>query len=90
MGDLEADLTKEKEKNLLLINQLNKLKKELGKHKKTIENYRKAATDMQKDFFTGAGAGVGTGSVSSIGVSTTQNYNAAKDANNVTEEQLVS
>ena len=46
MGDLEADLTKEKEKNLLLINQLNKLKKELGKHKKTIENYRKAATDM--------------------------------------------
>ena len=46
MGDLEADLTKEKEKNLLLINQLNKLKKELGKHKKTIENYRKAAMDM--------------------------------------------
>ena len=46
MGDLEAELSKEKEKNLHLVNQLNKLKKELNKHKKTIENYRKAATDM--------------------------------------------
>ena len=84
MGDLNEDLTKEKEKNLHLINQLNKLKRELGKHKKTIENYRKAAMDMQKDFFTGAG--VGTNSVSSIGVSTTQNYNATKDT---TEEHSV-
>ena len=81
MGDLEADLSKEKEKNLLLINQLNKLKKELGKHKKTIENYRKAVTDMQKNFFTGAG--VGTGSVSSIGMSTT---NAGREATNLIEE----
>jgi len=46
MGDLEADISKEKEKNLRLINQLNKLKNELSKHKKTIENYRKAVTDM--------------------------------------------
>jgi len=67
MGDLEADISKEKEKNLHLINQLNKLKKELSKHKKTIENYRKAVTDMQKDFFTSNGQlGLATGSVSSI------------------------
>ena len=70
MGDLEAELSKEKEKNLHLVNQINKLKKELNKHKKTIENYRKAATDMQKDFFTAGGSvGPGTVSVSSIGIS---------------------
>ena len=42
---------------------LNKCKKELVNQKRTIANYRKAVTDMQKDFF---GAGSAGGPPSSI------------------------
>lgn len=51
VGELETDLSKEKERNLHLLQQLNKCKKELINQKRTITNYRKAVTDMQKDFF---------------------------------------
>ena len=59
MGELETDLSREKEKNLQLTQQLNKCKKELVNCKRTIQNYRKAVTDMQKDFFSSGGKGGG-------------------------------
>ena len=46
VGELETDLTKEKEKNLKLQQMLEKCKKELNNQKRTIANYRKAVTDM--------------------------------------------
>ena len=58
MGELETELTTEKEKNLVLAQQLDKAKKDIANLRKTIATYRKAASDMQKDFFTGSrGAG---------------------------------
>ena len=63
VGELETDLSREKEKNLQLTQMLNKCKKELVNQKRTIANYRKAVTDMQKDFF---GAGSAGGPPSSI------------------------
>jgi len=51
VGELETDLSREKEKNLQLTQQLAKSKKELLNQKRTIANYRKAVTEMQKDFF---------------------------------------
>ena len=46
MCELEEDLSKEKEKNLDLTQQLIKCKKELVNQRRTIANYRKAVTDM--------------------------------------------
>lgn len=40
-----------------LTQQLNKVRKELANQKRTITNYRKAVTDMQKDFFKGGSGG---------------------------------
>lgn len=57
MGELEEDLSREKEKNLHLTQQLSKLKKEMVGMRRTITNYRKAVTEMQKDFFTGGAKG---------------------------------
>ena len=65
VGELETDLTKEKEKNLKLQQMLEKCKKELNNQKRTIANYRKAVTDMQKDFF-GLGSARGVPTTSSI------------------------
>ena len=57
VGELETELTSEKEKNLVLTQQLAKAKKDIANLRKTIATYRKAATDMQKDFFTGGRGG---------------------------------
>lgn len=57
VGELETDLSREKEKNLQLSQQLAKSKKELLNQKRTIANYRKAVTEMQKDFFAGSAGG---------------------------------
>ena len=65
VGELESELTTEKEKNLVLTQQLAKAKKDIANLRKTIASYRKAATDMQKDFFTG---GRGGGPPSSVTV----------------------
>lgn len=53
LGEVEQDLQAEKEKNLLLQNQVTKLKKELMGSKKTIQNYRKMVTDLQKASLNG-------------------------------------
>ena len=58
VGELETDLSKEKERNLKLQKMLEKCKKELMNQKRTIANYRKAVTDMQKDFFGHNSGGV--------------------------------
>jgi len=42
---------------LQLTQQLAKSKKELLNQKRTIANYRKAVTEMQKDFFAGSAGG---------------------------------
>lgn len=51
IGELDTDLQQEKGRNMKLNQQLNKLKEELATAKRTIANYRKMVTDMQKDFF---------------------------------------
>ena len=47
---------------------LNKCKKELIAQKRTITNYRKAVTDMQKDFFGGSSMGGATSSITMTSV----------------------
>ena len=51
IGELDTDLQMEKEKNLQLNQNLIKLKKELAAAKRTITNYRKIVTEMNKNFF---------------------------------------
>ena len=72
IGELEGVLSREKEKNLHLTQLLNKCKKELASCKRTIANYRKAATDMKKDFFLSGGTTAGRSSsvhsISSLGL----------------------
>ena len=52
LGEVEGDLSKEKEKNLQLTQVLAKYKKELQGARRTIANYRKIVTEMQKNFFS--------------------------------------
>lgn len=86
VGELEEDLSKEKEKNLQLTQQLNKFKKELANNKRTIANYRKAVTDMQKDFFKG---GSGGGPPSSITMTSVGRLSGMKRDVSAAEEMTV-
>jgi len=45
IGELDTDLQQEKEKNMQLIRQLQKLKAELASAKRTITNYRKMVAE---------------------------------------------
>jgi len=46
LGEVEDVLSREKEKNLQLVQTVAKLKKELLNNKRTIANYRKIVTEM--------------------------------------------
>jgi len=46
LGEVEDVLSREKEKSLLLIQTVAKLRKELHNNKRTIANYRKIVTEM--------------------------------------------
>ena len=52
---------------------MNKCKKELINCKRTINNYRKAVTDMQKDFFTGGAKGGPPSSITMTSIGKTSN-----------------
>ena len=65
--------------------QLDKAKKDIASLRKTIATYRKAASDMQKDFFTG---GRGGGPPSSVTVTSAAPAGSAKPEGNVSVRGL--
>ena len=85
VDELENDLSKEKERNLKLQQIIEKCKKELNNQKRTIANYRKAVTDMQKDFF-GAGSARGAPTTSSITM-TSAGFNMQRLGTNLNIEE---
>ena len=52
LGEAEGNLSQEKQRTLQLQRLVTKYKKELATAKKTITNYRKIVTEMQKNFFS--------------------------------------
>ena len=75
LGEVEGDLSKEKGKNTHLIQIVEKYKKELHAAKRTIANYRKIVTDMQKNFFDSK---QGTGPLTAI-TATSMGTNAPRN-----------
>ena len=69
-----------------LTQQLNKCKKELVNQRRTIANYRKAVTEMQKDFFAG---GSGGGPPSSITMTSVGRMSGMRRDVSHTEEMTV-
>ena len=87
LGEVEGDLSKEKEKNLHLTQLLAKYKKELQGARRTIANYRKIVTEMQKNFFSSKQGGPLTAmTMTSLG----GRSGARRDPSNLDEHEVLS
>lgn len=67
---------------------LNKCKKELLNQKRTITNYRKAVTDMQKDFFGSSSMGGPTSTITATSVGFNAGLSGFKRDGSYTEEPM--